>query len=149
MRWLVFILLLSFCSCTEQYCYENDIKFEEGWSFDHSFVSEIGQEDFRCPHVSGHLIISHTDDYPFENIYLRLSVTQKENITKEQVVSFPLQDDLGRWLGNQKNDSYQAQLSLPFEMPSVIGSDSYILKIEQYTREDLLKGVKGLKLVLN
>jgi len=148
MRYLISIFLISiFFSCSQQYCYENELVLKDGWAFNEAFVNNVDIDKSRCPNVSAHLELTHTDMYPFENIYLRVSVVEEGKDAVEEVISFSLQDDLGAWIGDKKGETYKALLNLPIAIPGTV-SDSYILKVEQYTREDTLKGVEAVRLVI-
>ena len=146
MRKLVFILVLLFLfSCGESYLFRSVKSFNGSWEFTDTFTSEIKLDKDTDPSVNGVFTFTHTTDYPYENLYLRNSIIVGDSTRFQDVISYPLQDDLGMWRGKKKGDIFKIDLNLPESYPFPF-DESFKFKVEQYTREDALEGVKDIEI---
>jgi len=113
------------------------------WDFEHPVETRFSYSENENLKLS--LSLTHTDGFPYKNIYLRSTLSLHDTI-QEEINSYPLQNDLGQWLGSKKGESYNINLLLFNRIeydPSGID-----IKIEQYTREDKLKGVEFAKIII-
>ena len=91
--------------------------------------------------------LEHTDDYPYENIYLRITDDLKERKDTD-IVSINLSNPYGIWYGKKNGDiySFNTLLRKSFKFDK---SGKHSIKIEQFTRKDSLEGVKAIKFYID
>lgn len=72
---------------------------EDGWHYEHTVTDsfEIAQPDFYHQ-LYANLRINA--DYPYENLYLKLNVTSPDGKTKAEILTVPLAEKSGKWLGS-------------------------------------------------
>ncbi len=137
------ITLLS--SCNGSTLYEKHMELEKNkWAFSEPFKSEFDLQ--LADTVDININITHTDDYPYENIYLRLT----QNLGKYEkvdTITFNLSDKYGHWKGNKTwGDGYNYSFS--YLKNCHISRKHNSLKIEQFTRNDTLKGLNKIGITI-
>ena len=139
----VFLLL----ACNNNTVFKAQKELEKGvWTYRNVFKSEIPVRD-TSKLYNIYFNIEHTGDYPFQNIYLRISDDfQGKTIT--DTINFNLYDKYGIAKGKKHGDKYNASIllrkSFKFKKPG-----NYKIEIEQFTRTDSLAGISGLGFSVN
>lgn len=136
--------ILFFVGCSSDKNY-NAIVPEDGWTYDHVLEFVIPLESDRP--YSLDLEVRHTDDYDYQNLYMIVDLSTKADYRFTDTLSIPLTDSDGFWLGacgrSECTCPYSLIESLSFKEPSIIKAN-----IRQYSRDENLTGIKGVKLIL-
>ncbi len=116
------------------------------WTYSDVFRSVIPVKDIAEPYDI-YFSIEHTENYPFQNIYLRISDDFHGKINID-TINFDLYDKYGIAKGKKHGKNYNVSIllrkSFKFKNPG-----DYKIEIEQFTRTDSLEGVTGLGFSLN
>ncbi len=93
------------------------------------------------------LSIKHTDDFPYQNLYLLTKTYFPTDTITEQQLSLEIANEAGFWLGSCKGRN--CQIDIPIQS-NVYFTDigAYALELEQYTRTDTLQGIRSIGLSL-
>ena len=72
---------------------------QKGWTYDQTVVDtlEITQPEF---YHQAYANLRINADYPYQNIYLKLNITAPDGKTTNEVISVPLAENSGKWLGS-------------------------------------------------
>ena len=114
-----------------------------GWDKDSALVYEVNITDTLAAY---NLILNvrHTQAYPYQNVWF---FVENGLFGQTDTLEYYLADQRGRWLGNGFGDRR--------EMPCLIGQNirfphaqTYTFKVSQGMREDRLKGVTELGLIV-
>jgi len=94
-----------------------------------------------------YLEVAHDAAFNAQNLYSKVYVTFPDAKVRDQLVSLELADNRGEWLG--KCTSKNCTRRIPF-MPNAAFDQigKYKLKFEQFTRQDKVKGIKSLRLIV-
>ena len=94
------------------------------------------------------LCVRHTEAYPYQNMWLFCSLGTDSAAIWTDTLEFYLADDRGRWLGN-------GGLKL-IEMPVIFAQNyqfpdtgNYVFTIRQGMREEQLRGISDVGLIIN
>jgi len=99
-------------------------------------TSEVIEFPLSEVHDALILRVNHLGDYAYENLYVRLTYGDTQ-----QVVSIPLMNNQGYWLGTKSGVIYSADYMLPDV------KDVEVVSVEQYARTQVLSGVHSIALV--
>ena len=134
---IIFSLLISGCSSNGIKILEsksvNEWRAEDKLSFENITVDE-GSEYL--------LVVEHSEDYSFENLYIKVIVRDDENNQREEIISLDLMNDLGHWVGKQSKNGRTATFGLP-QLPKD-NHTTLSFDIYQYSREEILTGIISL-----
>jgi len=87
--------------------------------------------------------ITHSVDFPNQNIYTRIATSYPDQKTKVDTVSIELSTSSGLWFGrcNRKNCKLELALQkeIKFEIPG-----QYTVEMEQFTRNDSIYGIEQI-----
>ncbi len=140
MRIILFalVVLLSSCSQSMDYVSQN---LSAGWSASNVVSFNLEQREITAAELD--IIIDHSIDYSYENLYLIIS-TSGETIASD-TISLQLADSRGSWFSSCRSD--HCVFSYPYELGDSAGNISEV-SIHQYSREEVLKGINqiGIKL---
>lgn len=142
---LIFIVIpfgLLFLSCGEKHLFYSENQFENlKWAHAEKFISSVIIESTEKQYDIS-FQIKHNDNYPFENIYLRITddFTGKEII---DTVNINLSDNYGIWKGD-KNGNVFKQKTILRKSHKFPQKGNFNIKIEQLTRVDSLLGVQSV-----
>jgi gliding motility-associated lipoprotein GldH len=91
--------------------------------------------------------VTHTTDYRWENLYIRINNTFPDGDTLRNSVSLGLASKKGKWQGDCSGRECVAVIDLQkkFFFPKV---GQYSIWAEQYMREDSIAGIKSIELSL-
>ncbi len=139
-------LLILVMGCDTAY-YAKAYSFNDGvWRYDdaRSFHFEIRDTSKVYDMI---LSVDHTDQFPYQNLYLNTSTRFPSDTTIEQSLSLELANEAGFWFGECTGP--KCELSIPIQSNVHFSEEgSYTLELEQYTRTDSLSGINGINLTL-
>ena len=143
--YLIFFLLLS---CNQSNIYSNYYNFEDKiWHSDASIVFDFNSRNEEL--LNFNLILSYSNEYPFQNIYSSYSLLDSEkNILKSDMIELQLFDKkYGYPLGDGifKNFTVDTLIIKSLEIKK---NQEYTLLVKHSMRDDQLLGVSRLALVV-
>jgi gliding motility-associated lipoprotein GldH len=84
--------------------------------------------------------LRHGGNYEWQNLYLRMHIASPSGDTATQMVSVPLADAAGRWLGSGLGDI--VELQWPYkEQIKFLEQGTYVFRLEQHMRLNPLRAV--------
>lgn len=103
-------------------------------------TSEWAASDIITGTIEGHapvyIRLHHTADYPYENLYVKIS-----SDTSHYILSIPLMDDQGLWKGQKSGALFETD----FRVEPLDSITSFA--IEQYSRTPLLSGISDIQII--
>ncbi len=147
MRYLLLFLLIFVFSCGDNHYFYKEKEMDEDniWTYDNYFQADFDVQDSMPYDI--YLELKHTDDYPFENIYLRI-IDNFKAVKDTDVVNMNLSDTYGIWYGNKNGNTYTYP-SLLRKSFKFSNKGLHSIKIEQFTRRDSLEGVATVRFYIN
>lgn len=144
--WWAILPFLAF-ACGSNYSFEERRGIAEAsWTYADSLQYDFQIND-SLQIYNLHLVVEHTDDFPFENLYVRLHTIFPDGNRLSEVVSLQLSDDVDRWLGSRRGDTYQ--LDIPIQQGAYFNQvGAYQLVVEQFSRREQLSGVQAITFAL-
>ncbi len=143
---LLIPVLLSFAGCDNAFF--DEVKEISGsiWTFENGLDFEFTVKDTE-EHYNLVLEINHTTDYPFQNLYLKIITTYPSGKKVDDILSVDLADKSGRWFGDCNSSSCSTTVDL---QKNILFKDAgkYVITFFQHTRTARLKGIKGLRLII-
>ena len=139
----LFILIIGCDTAyyTSSYSFNNNV-----WRYDdpRSFSFEIRDTSKVYDMI---LSVDHTDQFPYQNLYLKTSTRFPSDTIIEQSLSIEMANEAGFWFGECTGAN--CELSMPIQSNVHFSEKgSYTLELEQYTRTDSLSGINGINLLL-
>ncbi|MBR5828337.1 MAG: gliding motility lipoprotein GldH [Paludibacteraceae bacterium] len=95
------------------------------------------------------LTVRHTDTYPYQNMWLFVTIEKDTNVVKTDTIECYLANERGEWLGSGLSVK---ELPLIYEENYKFArSGEYKIKLQQGMREEALKGITdvGVQVVKN
>ncbi len=142
------LLLASLLSgCYDKPAYSNYAAVQPmGWSADSTINFTLNIND-TTPAYRMLLQVRHDDNYPYQNMWVFVDVTDPSRHTKTDTIEFFLADQRGKWLGGGAGS-----LKL---MPVIISDDrkfchagEYRISVRHGMRVDKLKGIHDIGIEL-
>lgn len=138
------ILLLNLSSCGPNVIFDQKESISDPWPYDDNkkFDFEITDNTKTYDLI---LILTHSDVFSYENIYLNATTIFPDGSKTTNPVSLQLADKNGGWIGDCTGDN----CSIPIEMSSASyfkSNGKYSIILEQYSRKDSLEGISAIKL---
>lgn len=127
--YFLLILLTTSCGDGSKVIVDHPLSNKTWSSGDLIQVNGTGDE-------SAYLRIHHTDEYGYENLYIRITKD-----TTSQVLSIPLMDNQGLWLGKKSGASFVTD----YRTEALDKVSSFVL--EQYARDADLFGIERIQVV--
>jgi gliding motility-associated lipoprotein GldH len=93
------------------------------------------------------LNVGHKDNFAAQNLYCQLQTKYPNGEVKKQVISFELSDGKGHWRSDCSGEDCKIELGLQ-ERAFFNQTGKYELTLEQFGRQDSLKGVSSFELRL-
>lgn len=142
---LLLCCLLGFTACQTDLIHDQTLMpEEEGWSYNEPLTFDFQVQDTSL-HYEFLLDVSHNRDYPFQNLYTRITTHFPDQSSQENIVSLELANQIGLWEGQCKGENCKLTIALQekarFNQPG-----HYQLRFEQHTRQDSLPGINSLRL---
>jgi gliding motility-associated lipoprotein GldH len=144
---IILIALCLFISCQEEIIYSETKSIDAvSWAYDDPISFKISDVDTSQINEL-QLILEHSKEYEFENIYLKVFTGFPDGNVKEERLSINLADKKGKWIGNCKGEICKLKVYLmeqfKFPMPG-----EYQFTFEQNSRTEKLDAIKSLELKL-
>lgn len=144
MKYLIFLaslnLILFSCNNKEVYITELNCGNEQ-WDMKNPLKAQFMIDDTTKLYDIG-ISLTHTDKYPFQNIYLRIV----DDFTGKSIVdtiNINLSNEYGKWIGKGTNEKkIQTLLRKSFKFNK---NGKYNIKIEQFTRNSILKDIRKIE----
>jgi len=145
---LAILLLLVLYSCnSKNYLFDQTKKIEKGsWSYENTldFTFDI-QDTTQIYNI--YLALDHTNDYAYQNLYLKVHTLFPNGKKMERPVSFELADKYGQWYGECGSDA--CRLLVPFQSKTYFNAiGKHTITLEQFMRKDPIGGIEGLSLMV-
>lgn len=101
-------LSISWASCIPSPYYQKTYDIANNkWDYKNNFLFEINITD-TSHYYNSFLIIRHTNNYPFSNLWLSVWVKgPKDSLFKKVQLDFPLATPQGQWLGHGMGTLYE------------------------------------------
>jgi len=97
---LLFSASLFVSSCEQSRVFDKNIPLEkEGWFYGEAKLFEVEILDTAIAY-NMYVNIRHTDEYPYNNIWLKLNTTLPDGTTQENKINVELSMLTGEWTGN-------------------------------------------------
>ncbi len=143
----VLAIALSFFSCGPNYVYENTLDCsEQGWAFQDSLEAVFEVTDSNTIY-NLHLILDHSTEFSYQNFYTRVHTTFPNGERLTEQLSLELAGKGGVWLGDCGNDA--CLLDIPIQQGVFFNQiGEYYISIEQFSRQDPLKGIRSISFAL-
>lgn len=140
-------LVITLFSCQQDYIINKTKVIDNAvWNYDNIISFNMEIDDIESLY-NLHLIIQHSEEYSYENIYMKIH-TQFPSITeKEEQITVQLADRRGDWIGKCNGGSCKIKVFLleGFKFPE---EGQYSFDFEQFTREEGLDAIESLQLQL-
>lgn len=141
-----FLLLLFCCllqSCGQSFIYEKDIALPENtWNYENTLDFPFEVTDVKALQ-NLYLDITHSTEFKTQNLYVQFHTKSPSGKVVSDMVSLELAEKNGVWFGNCGGT--WCDLRIPIQSGAYFEeTGTYTLSIEQYTRTDVLKGVKSM-----
>jgi len=147
-RKLIYILLLALLySCNGPTIVHSDIlDLGEQWSYDDTLVSSYEVKDTTQRYDLA-LRLNHNKDYDYQNLYLNVETMFPDGKKTSNPLSLDLANKMGTWLGKCGNNDCDITFSFQdnFRFKSL---GKYQFTIGQFSREDQLRGISEIELIL-
>jgi len=148
MKYCLYILILcTLYSCQSDVVFEKNIPINTyNWEVTDTLKFEVDVEDTSSKYDLS-LNVRHRDIYDFMNLYVKIITILPNGEKKNEVVSLPLCDDGGKWLGKCSGDICFSRIIL---MRKIIfpQKGNYQFLINQEMRQENLKNILDLGLRL-
>lgn len=140
------LICASLYSCGDEPYYSESKNTSVPWVKADSLLFTLPAPDTSSGY-SMMLNIEHTEDYPFQNLYLRLSTQFPSGRRASDIINVDMADKAGYWYGdcNRTSCKITAPLRDNFAFSE---SGEYQVTIEQFTRREELPGIKNIELLL-
>ncbi len=123
-------------------CGSADIEYQDighnEWFTDQPISFYLSPEEFSN---NKQLYIRYTDDYPFQNLWLKISVSPKDSSDHYTRHQYQLAAPDGKWLGKKSGAFYMISSDLDV---SACQSDTCKIVIEQNMRMNPLVGIQSI-----
>lgn len=113
------------------------------WGFYHHLLFDVVPEDSI---VTGELqvVVRHTNDYPFSNLYLEMICEQPGRHTLCDTLSIELADIYGNWLGSGLGTSFQRAVTVN---PRFTVTDSAHIRLRHVMRVDPVPEIEQIGII--
>jgi gliding motility-associated lipoprotein GldH len=137
-------MLLS--SCGEEPLYRESGTIDGTWNYSDSILYDLPAPDTTQGYGMV-LKISHTDHYPFENLYIKIGTRYPSGRYSSNLLNVDLANKSGAWYGQCSGSNCELSVTLR-EFFSFSESGQYSISMQQFTRSEKLVGIRGLELQL-
>ncbi len=143
------ILISIFFSCSKEKVIlekEIDIKESIGWMFSDSLSVNFSVSDTNRLYAM-RLLLNHTPDFNFENVYTRIHTLFPDGKLSSQLLSLALTNETGAWVGQCNKTVCKVEIALQ-EKIIFPAKGSYKITIAQFMRTDTLSGIGNIRFQL-
>lgn len=117
-----------------------------GWRADSTLVFPFVVSD-SLTHYDVLLSVRHTDDYPYQNIWLFTDVYLDSACVKTDTLEYYLANQRGQWLGNGFG-RYREMPMLYLANMQFAACGNYRIEVRQGMREDALRGISDFGVII-
>ena len=138
---------MIFLSCNGHVLHQQRIDIPDGeWSYDYllEFNTPIEDNSLAWDVI---LDVEHSREFSYENLYLGYHIITDKGDSTFQKISIELADNLGRWKGTCKGNECSLQVPIMTNHNFKSAGNNKII-LEQYSREENLKGLKSIELTI-
>lgn len=143
MKIFLFLIVIFFSACKKKSTFQHSFD-ENQWSYKDSLKFEFENLDEQFVYQI-QLKADFTDEFQYTNLYIKFRMIDPENKESESLTNFVLTEPNGRWLIPKSWNTYHADFTLN-DAVRLEKKGKYQFWITQYLREDVVKGIKNLKL---
>lgn len=137
---LSFVLGMVFVSCQPKPDYYS-IQYPESWESDEVLVFDNLEINESSQVILG---IEHTEDYKYENLYIKTQLVQKNDTILSELISVQLLGPNGTWIGKKNGKS--RNVTVPISINREFSSEEKMhLEVHQYSRERALDGIVSIR----
>ncbi|MCL2073173.1 MAG: gliding motility lipoprotein GldH [Marinilabiliaceae bacterium] len=143
---LFFIVLSIFVmiSCGNNVIYESQVDFEKGWHKDTSAIFNVFIDD-TVKITDFLLTFKHTDNYPYRNLWLFVSVDEPENNTHlKDTLELYMAHTRGEWFGKKKGKNYYVTTYYKHAVKTAYRGN-YKFEFRHGMRIDIIDDIKGIE----
>lgn len=140
---IILLTVSLLCGCTQGVYYS---EFKDvsplAWDKDSAVVFTFSVTDTVQPY-DVLLHVRHSDNYPYQNMWLFLTTTSPDSVVRSDTIEFYLADERGSWLGNGRN----GHVSMPVlyeERYQFADTGTYSLAVRHGMRTSQLRGVSQI-----
>lgn len=146
---LPFILVpLFFVACQDNSIYHRyETVNQTGWNKDSAIVFNV-QIDDTLQYYDLLLNVRNGGEYPYQNLWLFLSRIGPDSVVLNDTIECYLADQRGKWKGSGVGSVYEISV-LCQQNTTFSRKGNYVYKIRQGMREDELKGLSDIGLMIN
>jgi gliding motility-associated lipoprotein GldH len=141
----ILALLFLLTACEESVLYTETVEIDSDfWTYDNPVSFSINATDTSLVNEL-QLIIEHSQEYAYENLYIKVFTQFPDGKTREERLSINLADKKGKWIGNCRGDNCKLKVYLMehFKFPQ---PGNYKFTFEQNSRIEKLNAIKSLQL---
>lgn len=147
-RFLLLTLLAVCTSCADRVIYSESIDIDKtGWDINDTLYFDVELTDTISLLDIG-MTITHTDDYPYSNIWLFLEVSSDNGSQFTDTLNYIIAESSGKWVGAKKGENYVVNTSYR-DYVKMAHTGNYRFAIRQGMREEKLRGVSKLEFRIN
>jgi gliding motility-associated lipoprotein GldH len=140
---IIISTLISITSCDRRKVFEAYRKIDKkGWNKDSVVVFKVHLSD-TVKTNNLYINIRNKGDYPYSNIYLFLSVSSPNGVTRTDTIEFTLADPSGRWRGSGVGGLYDNRMTYKSSVFFPHKGD-YKFSIKQGMRDNMLQGIRDV-----
>lgn len=141
------IIVFGFAACGPNYVYESTLECpQEGWAFQDSLKATFEVADSNTIY-NLHLVLDHSTEFSYQNFYTRVHTTFPNGERISEQLSLELAGKGGVWLGNC--DQEECELDILIQKGVFFNQiGTYQVVIEQFSRQDPLKGIQNVVFAL-
>ena len=134
------LFFLCCTACQESFFYEETIQLsEENWNYQDSLQFTVNIQD-TTQRYDLYLDIVHTTDYPFQNLYTKVTTKYPSKKRIGRQVNIDFADPTGKWYGNCSSQS--CNLRVVLQQNAFFNElGAHTITFEQFTRTEKLKGI--------
>ena len=134
-------LLFLFPACQSNVVYKESVKIEnQEWSYQDTIDFEVPISD-TSQFYQIILDINHSQEFPFENLYVLIYSKLPNGERFKERVSLPFMNQAGIWFGKCSGENCQLAINLQ-EKVKFESQGKYVFTIEQHTRNNPIKGIR-------
>jgi gliding motility-associated lipoprotein GldH len=145
--WALALLLLGFAACKEPFEYKESRPLSEnGWTYRDTLDYQFNITDTSVLY-NLYLVFEHADTFAWQNLYVKLYTRFPDGKRLSKPCSFDFYNNQGKSNGQCSGSTcvYRSLLqgNAFFNVPG-----AYLLTLEQYMRQDAVKGIKKVTFLL-
>lgn len=140
---ILFACFIMLSSCGPDYLFQKKYDFgSSGWAYTDTLTFQVPVKDTMGIY-NLFLDVNHTDDYAYQNLYIRIHTTFPDQQKLTERLSVDLAAKNGVWNGACSGKNCQLRVNIQ-QGAFFNQSGDHTFMIEQFMRQDTLNGVTGI-----